>query len=933
MSSMILPTEPEALPNRADDSAALEAETRLRNDIRLLGRILGDTVRDQEGAAVFDLVEGIRQTSIRFHRDDDTTARRELEAILDGMSASDTVKIVRAFSYFSHLANIAEDQNNIRQMRVGSTAGSAPRAGMLAKTLAHARADGIGAAELRDFFKTALVSPVLTAHPTEVRRKSTMDREMQIAALLDERERVQLTPEEWEQNEEQLRRAVVTLWKTNLLRRTKLTVLDEVTNGLSFYDYTFLREVPRLHCALEDQLGGGEGAEADAELASFLRMGSWIGGDRDGNPFVTAEVLHGTLQLQSARVLRFYLDELHELGSELSLASHLVAISDEVRALAERSPDHSPHRRHEPYRLAVSGIYARLAATAAKLRIDSIRAPVGEAEAYASVHDFKADLDAIHRSLVAHNAGVIARGRLRQLRRAADCFGFHLASLDMRQNSAVHERTIAELMNAAHPASAYLEIGEDARIALLTAELRSARPLTSIFVKYSDETVGELAVLHEAAQAHATYGAAAIPQCIISMTKGVSDLLEVAVLLKEVGLIDPSGRSAINIVPLFETIEDLQASSAIMDRLLGIPEYRRLVDSRGGVQEVMLGYSDSNKDGGFVTSGWELYKAEIGLIEIFEHHGIRLRLFHGRGGSVGRGGGPSYDAIVAQPGGAVNGQIRITEQGEIITSKYSNREVGRNNLEILTAATLEASLLQPKRVAPQRDYLDAMEQLSAMAFKAYRGLVYETDGFVDYFWASTVITEISTLNIGSRPASRKKTRAIEDLRAIPWVFSWAQCRLMLPGWYGFGSAVEAWIAAHPDKGVPFLRSMYQEWPFFRTLLSNMDMVLSKSSLGIASRYAELVPDETLRREIFGRIRAEWHASVDGLLAIMGHDKLLQGNPLLDRSIRHRFPYLDPLNHVQVQLLREHRTHDPDEQILRGIQLTINGISAGLRNSG
>ncbi|MGO3929641.1 phosphoenolpyruvate carboxylase [Rhodopseudomonas pseudopalustris] len=933
MSSTILPTDPDVLPNRADDSAFIEEDTRLRNDIRLLGRILGDTVRGQEGSAVFDLVERIRQTSIRFHRDEDKPARRELEAILDDMSASDTVKIVRAFSYFSHLANIAEDQNNIRQMRAGSTAGSAPRAGMLAKTLAHAREEGIGARELREFFKTALVSPVLTAHPTEVRRKSTMDREMEVAALLDQRERLQLTADEWAQNEEQLRRAVVTLWKTNLLRRTKLTVLDEVANGLSFYDYTFLREVPRLHSALEDQLGGGEGGEAEEELASFLRMGSWIGGDRDGNPFVTAEVLQGTLRLQSARVLRFYLDELHELGSELSLASHLAPITEDVRLLAERSPDHSPHRRHEPYRLAVSGIYARLAATAAKLKIDSVRAPVGEAEIYANVQEFKADLDAIHYSLTKYNAGVIARGRLRQLRRAADCFGFHLASLDMRQNSAVHERTMGELMDAARPTSSYLALDEDERIALLTGELRSARPLTSIFIKYSEETVGELAVLHEAARAHSIYGEAAIPQCIISMTKGVSDLLEVAVLLKEVGLIDPSGRCAINIVPLFETIEDLQACAAIMDRLLAIPEYRRLVDSRGGVQEVMLGYSDSNKDGGFVTSGWELYKAEIGLLDVFEHHGVRLRLFHGRGGSVGRGGGPSYDAIVAQPGGAVNGQIRITEQGEIITSKYSNREVGRNNLEILTAATLEASLLQPRRSAPHHDYLEAMEQLSALAFKAYRGLVYETDGFVDYFWSSTVINEISTLNIGSRPASRKKTRAIEDLRAIPWVFSWAQCRLMLPGWYGFGSAVEAWVAEHPDKGTAFLQSMYQEWPFFRMLLSNMDMVLSKSSIAIASRYADLVPDEELRHKIFGRIRIEWHASVDSLLAIMGHERLLQGNPLLERSIRHRFPYLDPLNHVQVQLLREHRTHDPDEQVLRGIQLTINGISAGLRNSG
>jgi len=367
--------------------------------------------------------------------------------------------------------------------------------------------------------------------------------------------------------------------------------------------------------------------------------------------------------------------------------------------------------------------------------------------------------------------------------------------------------------------------------------------------------------------------------------------------------------------------------------LFSLPEYRRLVESRGNIQEVMLGYSDSNKDGGFVTSGWELYKAEISLIEVFERHGVRLRLFHGRGGSVGRGGGPSYDAILAQPGGAVNGQIRITEQGEIISSKYSNADVGRHNLEILTAATLEASLLQPKRSAPRDEYIAAMEELSNLAYAAYRNLVYETEGFEDYFWASTVINEISTLNIGSRPASRTKTRRIEDLRAIPWVFSWAQCRLMLPGWYGFGSAVDAWVKQHPDKGIAFLQELYREWPFFQTLLSNMDMVLSKSSIAIASRYADLVPDEKLRNTIFSRIRNEWHESIETLLTIMGHDRLLQGNPLLERSIRNRFPYLDPLNHVQVELLQAHRAQSTDEQVLRGIQLTINGISAGLRNSG
>src|SRR6266702_298118 len=932
MSSQIVPSDTDVRSNRGDDIAAIEADARLRTDIRLLGRILGDTVRDQEGADVFDLVERIRQTSIRFHRDDDRPARRELEIILDSMSISETVRIVRAFSYFSHLANIAEDQNNIRQMRARSTAGGSSRPGTLALTLSHARAAGFSAADLRRFFESALVSPVLTAHPTEVRRKSTFDREMEIAALLDRRERVQLTPEEIDASDEQLRREVLTLWQTNLLRRTKLTVLDEVANGLSFYDYTFLREVPRLVNALEDRLEEG-GEQAAGELASFLRMGSWIGGDRDGNPFVTADVMRGTLRLQSSRVMQFYLNELHVLGSELSIAAHLADVSEELRKLAERSPDTSPHRSGEPYRLAVSGIYARLAATAEKLEVEITRRPVGKGAPYESVKELQADLDVLHRSLISNNARVIARGRLRLLRRAVDCFGFHLARLDIRQNSAVHERTIAELMDAASPGTSYLALGEEARISLLTNELRSARSLVSQFVKYSDETMGELNVFHAAAEAHAKFGSDAIQQCIISMCKGMSDMLEVAVLLKEVGLVHPSGRSAINVVPLFETIEDLQASSGIMDRMLSLHDYRRLVDSRGSVQEVMLGYSDSNKDGGFVTSGWELYKAEIGLIGVFERHHVRLRLFHGRGGSVGRGGGPSYDAIIAQPGGAVNGQIRITEQGEIISSKYSNGEVGRNNLEILAAATLETSLLQPRQSAPRAEYLKAMEQLSALAFKAYRGLVYETEGFADYFWASTVITEISTLNIGSRPASRKKNRAIEDLRAIPWVFSWAQCRLMLPGWYGFGSAVEVWMAEHPDKGMPFLKELYREWPFFRTLLSNMDMVLAKSSIAIASRYAELVPDTSLRENIFGRIRREWHNSIETLLDIMGQQRLLQGNPLLERSIRNRFPYLDPLNHVQVELLKEHRAQNPDEQVLRGIQLTINGISAGLRNSG
>jgi phosphoenolpyruvate carboxylase len=906
----------------------------LRGDIRLLGRLLGDTIRDQEGEAIFDLAERMRIMSVRFHRDDDQIAREELEAILEELSPEQVPRLVRAATYFSHLANIAEDQHHIRRTRAHTLAGSAPRTGTVTHALARAAKAGVRAVDLHRLFDTALVSPVLTAHPTEVRRKSIMTLEMQIAELLDRRDRMRLTHEEEAEVEEELRRAVVTLWQTNLLRGSKLAVLDEVANGLSYYDDTFLREVPRLYRALEDQLQHMDPDAPAHEVASFLRLGSWIGGDRDGNPFVTAEVLRQTARLHSCCALRFYLDELHTLGGELSLSERIVDVTPELKALAERSPDPSPHFAEEPYRRAISGIYARVAATLRQLDdVAAPRTPVGDAPAYLGAGELKEDLDIIDRSLGANRSRILARGRLRLLRRGVECFGFHLAGIDLRQNSAVHGRTIAELFESVSPGTGYLQLTEGERVAVLVRELETSRPLVSPFLFYSEETRSELAIFRTAAELRSAFGPQIIHTSIISMAQSVSDLLELAVLLKEAGLVGADGRCGIDIVPLFETIEDLRRCAGVMDQAFALPAYRRLVASRADTQEIMLGYSDSNKDGGLVTSGWELYKAEIELIEAFRRHGIRLRLFHGRGGSVGRGGGPSYDAILAQPGGAVCGQIRITEQGETISSKYSNPEVGRRNLEILVAATLEASLLEPELSAPRDEYLAAMESLSDAAFAAYRNLVYETPGFEDYFWSSTVITEIATLNIGSRPASRSKTRRIQDLRAIPWVFSWAQCRLMLPGWYGFGSAVKSFLAPRPDGGLELLRSMYREWPFFRTMLSNMDMVLAKSSIAIASRYAELLPDVALRESVFQRIRVERNDSIEALLAIMEQARLLQGNPLLERSIRNRFPYLDPLNHVQVELMKKNRAANPSEQVLRAIQLTINGISAGLRNSG
>ena len=912
-----------------------EPDRPMRDDIRLLGRLLGDTVREQQGAPAFELVERVRQSSIAFRRDDDVDARRELERILDGLSREQTMTVVRAFSYFAHLANLAEDVHTGRRRRQAEIANEPAADGTLARALDRLEAAGVSADAIETFFRDGLMVPVLTAHPTEVQRKSVRDLELKVERLLHARDRWRLTPDERAANDESLRRTVLALWQTRMLRLEKLDVLDEVANGLSFFEHTFLPELPRLYAALEDELARRRIDAAPTELPSMLRIGSWIGGDRDGNPYVTADVLERTLRMQSARAFEFYLEQLHTLGAELSVTTLVSGASPELLALAERSPDQSPHRRDEPYRRALTGIYARVAATARALdQHEPLRHAIAEAPPYTRAAEFAADLQALHDSLVTHGSSLIARGRLRRLRRAVDVFGFHLAAVDLRQNSEVHERVVAELFSVARPDVEYLRLDEAARVRVLVDELATPRLLSSPYVEYSSETASELAILRTAAAMHASYGPGCIENYVISKCDGASDVLEVVLLLREVGLFRATDADlACHVVPLFETIADLRNAPRTMEQLLSIPVYARMLESRGRSQEVMLGYSDSNKDGGYLTSRWELFKAQVALVETFERHGVRLRLFHGRGGSVGRGGGPTYEAILAQPGGTVQGQIRITEQGEVIGVKYSHAEVGRQNLEILAAATLEATLLGRAGPAPKPAYLDALEALSAHAFKAYRELVYETPGFEDYFWESTVITEIAELNIGSRPASRKQSRSIETLRAIPWVFSWGQCRLMLPGWYGFGAAVDAWLAERGDSGLELLREMHREWPFFASVLSNMEMVLAKADLAVASRYAGLVADEALRTSIFARIRAELESSVAALLRIMGTDEMLAHNPQLARSIKYRFPYLDPLNHIQVELLRRFRAGDRDERSRRGIHLTINGIAAGLRNTG
>ena len=920
-------------PDPADAIDRVEKDAPLRYDTRLLGRILGDTIRVQDGQGIFDTIEGIRQTAVRFHREFDESARAELEAMTRNLPNDDAVKIIRAFGHYSHLANIAEDQHQIRRTRAYAKLDAPARPGSMASALARANKAGVTRTQLETFFQTALCVPVLTAHPTEIRRRSSIEREMEIAHLLDERDRVNFTPEELDNNRDALRRAVLTLWQTSLLRSSRLRVIDEVANGLAYYDYTFLRELPTFYVNLQQALAQTSADWRDIPTPSFLQVGSWIGGDRDGNPYVTADVTRETLRMQSSRALRFYLEEVHLLGGELSLDARIVDVSAELAALAERSGDTAEERRSEPYRRAIAGIYARLAKTAWSL--DGLEAPleaVADADGYDKASDFLADLNVIDASLRADGSDDIANGRLRRLRRAADAFGFHLAALDLRQNSDVHERVLGELYAVAGGAD-YLKLDEAGRIKLLESEIDSGRPLISPHADYKEETKGELAVFAAAAEGRRIYGDAAIPHYVISKAKSASDVLAVAVLLKEAGLLKPRDSAlGLDIVPLFETIDDLRHAPEIMERLFASPVYRRLLKSRGDLQEVMLGYSDSNKDGGYTTSTWELFKAELALIDVFKRRKIRLRLFHGRGGSVGRGGGPSFQAILAQPTGAVQGAIRITEQGEVIAAKYSNAEVGRRNLETLAAATLEATLIPTADATSSDAFHAVMDELSASAYRAYRGLVYETDGFERYFWESTVVGEIAALNIGSRPASRTKSTRIEDLRAIPWVFSWAQCRLMLPGWFGFGAAVQEFLDKH-SGGMETLRAMYRDWSFFATALSNMAMVLSKSDIRIASRYAELVSDRESASAIFARIREEWTRTIKFVQAITGQEELLYGNPTLARSIRNRFPYIDPLNHIQIELLRRRRAGDEDPRIAEGIHLSINGIAAGLRNSG
>ncbi|MBT0568038.1 phosphoenolpyruvate carboxylase [Williamsia sp. CHRR-6] len=908
----------------------------LREDIRFLGGLLGDIIREHAGEDIFGLVERARVESFRIRRSE--IDRDDLAALLDGIDIGAAVPVIRAFSHFALLANLAEDIHRERRRTLHIRAGEPPVDSSLAATYAKLAAADLDDTTVGGALADAVVVPVITAHPTETRRRTVFETQRRITDLMRFRTRTELTPDEEAEVAADIRRQILTLWQTALIRLQRLRIQDEIEVGLRYYDAAFFDVIPTLNATLRTRLrelfpGAGLGDEP------IVRMGSWIGGDRDGNPFVTDEIVALATGRAAGTALKHHLTELRTLAQELSLSARLTTVSDEVLQLGSGATPPSD----EPYREALRHIRSRLLATAfdrfgtdAPILLDEF--VVEGAPAYSTAPELLADLDVIDASLRANHDADLADDRLLRLREAVRTFGFHLSGLDLRQNSDVHEEVIAELMRWSGVHSDYRGLGEADRVALLTRELTNRRPLVRPGAPLAKLAAKELAIVGAAATAVARYGPESVPNYVISMCTSVSDMLEAMILLKEAGLFEPDAdgtgpRCSVRVVPLFETIEDLQQGAATLLAILDVPLYRALIESQGGLQEIMLGYSDSNKDGGYLAANWALYRAELDLVEAAAQAGIRLRLFHGRGGTVGRGGGPSYDAILAQPPGAVQGSLRITEQGEVIAAKYAEPVLAKRNLETLLAATIESTLLDTEGLGDTAEAAYAvMDEVAGLARAAYSRLVHQTPGFVEYFTSSTPLSEIGSLNIGSRPASRKQTEKISDLRAIPWVLSWTQCRVMLPGWYGTGSAFAEWVADDPAK-LDTLRDLYRRWPFFSTVMSNMAQVLAKSDLGLAERYSHLVADTELRERVFGMITDEHRRTTEMYFAITESDDLLADNPALARSVFNRFPYLEPLNLLQLELLKRFRAGEDSDQVRRGIQLTMNGLATALRNSG
>ena len=884
----------------------------VQEEVLILTELLEDITKNMLAPETFDKIMQLKDLST-------SENYQGLNKLVTSLSNEEMIYISRYFSILPLLINISEDvdlayeinhQNNVDQDYLGKLS-----------TTIKMVAEKENAATILEQLN---VVPVLTAHPTQVQRKSMLDLTNHIHNLLRKYRDVKLgliNKEKWHTD---LRRYIEIIMQTDMIREKKLKVTNEITNVMEYYQSSFLNAVPRLTAEYK-KLAKEQGIEL--QHPKPITMGMWIGGDRDGNPFVTAETLNKSALTQCEVIMNYYDEKIYNLYREFSLSTSIVNVSDKVREMALKSQDNSIYREKELYRRALFDIQAKMQATKTYLIEDKDVHP-----RYATADEFYQDLLAIRDSLLENKGDYLISGEFVELMQAVEIFGFYLASIDMRQDSSVHEACVAELLASASINDHYSDLSEDEKCALLLKELEEdPRILSATHAEKSELLEKELSIFKAARKLKDKLGENVIRQTIISHATSVSDMLELAIMLKEVGLVDAQ-KARVQIVPLFETIEDLDHSEETMRKYFSLPLAKKWIASKDNYQEIMLGYSDSNKDGGYLSSCWTLYKAQQQLTAIGDEFGVKVTFFHGRGGTVGRGGGPTYEAITSQPLKSIKDRIRLTEQGEVIGNKYGNKDAAYYNLEMLVSAAINRMITKKKSDTNTSNRYEAiMDQVVDRSYDIYRDLVFGNEHFYDYFFESSPIKAISSFNIGSRPAARKTITEIGGLRAIPWVFSWSQSRVMFPGWYGVGSSFKEFIDQDP-KNIEFLRDMYQNWPFFQSLLSNVDMVLSKSNMNIAFEYAKLCEDEEVQA-IFYTILDEWQLTKDVILAIEGYDELLAENSYLKDSLNYRMPYFNILNYIQLELIKRQRRGELSADEERLIHTTINGIATGLRNSG
>lgn len=884
----------------------------VQEEVLILTELLEDITKNMLAPETFEKIIQLKELSTQ-------EDYQGLNRLVTSLSNDEMVYISRYFSILPLLINISEDvdlayeinhQNNIDQDYLGKLS-----------TTIKLVAEKENAVEILEHLN---VVPVLTAHPTQVQRKSMLDLTNHIHSLLRKYRDVKLgliNKDKWYND---LRRYIEIIMQTDMIREKKLKVTNEITNAMEYYNSSFLKAVPHLTTEYK-RLAQAHGL--NLKQAKPITMGMWIGGDRDGNPFVTAKTLKQSALTQCEVIMNYYDKKIYQLYREFSLSTSIVNVSKQVREMARQSKDNSIYREKELYRRALFDIQSKIQATKTYLIEDE---EVGTR--YETANDFYKDLIAIRDSLLENKGESLISGDFVELLQAVEIFGFYLASIDMRQDSSVYEACVAELLKSAGIHSRYSELSEEEKCDLLLKELEEdPRILSATHAEKSELLAKELAIFKTARVLKDKLGDDVIRQTIISHATSLSDMLELAILLKEVGLVDTE-RARVQIVPLFETIEDLDHSEETMRKYLSLSLAKKWIDSRNNYQEIMLGYSDSNKDGGYLSSCWTLYKAQQQLTAIGDEFGVKVTFFHGRGGTVGRGGGPTYEAITSQPLKSIKDRIRLTEQGEVIGNKYGNKDAAYYNLEMLVSAAINRMITHKKSDTntPNR-YEAIMDQVVDRSYDVYRDLVFGNEHFYDYFFESSPIKAISSFNIGSRPAARKTITEIGGLRAIPWVFSWSQSRVMFPGWYGVGSSFKEFINKNPEN-IAILRDMYKNWPFFQSLLSNVDMVLSKSNMNIAFEYAKLCEDEQVKA-IYETILNEWQVTKNVILAIEGHDELLADNPYLKASLDYRMPYFNILNYIQLELIKRQRRGELSSDQERLIHITINGIATGLRNSG